>query len=400
MRSCNRWVYDWEYDSDEFIDLGAKTLRPVAALAKGLRTTSDSMSRIHGAMLRRDYRIQWSGFQWTALAAIVPAACASLPTAVAQSENPFVDSGLGWYVGGGVGLASLQPDSYCDCMTISEDNDVALNFYAGLDINERYAVELHYGKLGAPSVDFLGESVGSIDYQVAGLNGLLYLFNSQHTGVERPGFSAFVKAGGGVLINDSSLPYHQKHETQLWLGAGAEYGFKDGWAVRAEVNSYDTDARQVAATVVKRFGSSGDRLVKTAAVPTPVQSEPVATVVPEAPQPSQVAVELPTVFFAFDHSDLNPGARDKLDRLVTVMETAPTMKLRLEGHADALGSVNYNDRLSINRAESVRDYLVSKNIQSDRIELLGYGELKPAADNSTDAGRARNRRVEVHLFSV
>jgi len=363
MRSCNRWVYDWEYDSDEFIDLGAKTLRPVAALAKGLRTTSDSMSRIHGAMLRRDYRIQWSGFQWTALAAIVPAACASLPTAVAQSENPFVDSGLGWYVGGGVGLASLQPDSYCDCMTISEDNDVALNFYAGLDINERYAVELHYGKLGAPSVDFLGESVGSIDYQVAGLNGLLYLFNSQHTGVERPGFSAFVKAGGGVLINDSSLPYHQKHETQLWLGAG-------------------------------------DRLVKTAAVPTPVQSEPVATVVPEAPQPSQVAVELPTVFFAFDHSDLNPGARDKLDRLVTVMETAPTMKLRLEGHADALGSVNYNDRLSINRAESVRDYLVSKNIQSDRIELLGYGELKPAADNSTDAGRARNRRVEVHLFSV
>lgn len=414
MRSWNRWVYDWEFDSDEFIDLGLPTREKSAVKARRWLATTAGLSRLPGTQFNRVYRLQARNVQWTALAALVPVACTGLHTAVAQSEAPPLDTsvlnsnlsddeGTSWYVGGGIGLASLQPDSYCECLTLSEDSDVTFNLYAGLDISERYAVEFQYGKLGAPQVDFLGESVGSIDYQVAGLSGLLYLFNSQHTNTEREGLSAFLKAGAGIMRNDSSLPYHQKHESQFWLGAGAEYGFNDGWAVRAEVNSYDTDARQVAASVLKRFGQSSGGMVKTAAVPvpTPTQSEPVARLqIPEPPQDSMLAVELPTVFFAFDHDGLNAGAREKLDELVSVMETAPRMKLRLEGHADAVGSVNYNDKLSINRAESVRDYLVSKSIPSDRIELLGYGELKPAADNSTDAGRARNRRVEVHLLSA
>jgi len=70
--------------------------------------------------------------------------------------------------------------------------------------------------------------------------------------------------------------------------------------------------------------------------------------------------------------------------------------MRIEGHTDAVGNAVQNERLSELRAESVRDFLVSHGVDPEQLEAVGFGEQRPVADNSTPAGRARNRRVEIH----
>jgi outer membrane protein OmpA-like peptidoglycan-associated protein len=70
------------------------------------------------------------------------------------------------------------------------------------------------------------------------------------------------------------------------------------------------------------------------------------------------------------------------------------MRLRIEGHTDDVGADEFNQKLSQDRADSVRTYLVGKGIAEDRLEAVGYGETKPVQDNKTSAGRAANRRTE------
>ena len=75
----------------------------------------------------------------------------------------------------------------------------------------------------------------------------------------------------------------------------------------------------------------------------------------------------------------------------------PTMRVRIVGHTDSTGSDAINDPLSLDRAQSVRDYLVGRGVAASRIETLGRGKREPVADNASDSGRARNRRVEIFL---
>lgn len=383
------------------------TFQPEALLPDTLLQNNKARSAFSA---RRTY-----GLKWGAIAALLPAACTGIhivaqSAAVADHEPVGAANDTRWFIGAGVGLTTLQPDAFCDCLTLSDDNDTSFNLYAGIDISKRFAIEFQYADLGAPSVDFLGTPVGSIDYQVAGLSGLLYLFNSRSSGTSREGFSGYLKAGAGVLMNDSALPFRQEHDTQLWLGAGLEYGVGGGWSLRTEINSFDTDARQVSASLVKRFGSGSrrtrahepvpvDQPISLPRLPVPEPIEEVTEVVkdPLPSEPSMTAVQLPTVFFDFDRHELGAGEVDKLEQLATIMHSAPGLNLRIEGHADARGSFGYNENLSLMRAESVRDYLQQRDIERERIEILAYGEMQPAADNSTESGRARNRRVEVHL---
>ena len=82
------------------------------------------------------------------------------------------------------------------------------------------------------------------------------------------------------------------------------------------------------------------------------------------------------------------------------MQTAPQLRIKSVGHTDSTGSANLNQRLSVNRANSVLNYLASRGITSDRMTSEGRGFNDPIADNSTPEGRAQNRRVEVYLYAV
>lgn len=103
------------------------------------------------------------------------------------------------------------------------------------------------------------------------------------------------------------------------------------------------------------------------------------------------------VFFKFNKSTIMPASYPLLDEVAQVLRENPNIHIRIEGHTDDKGSNKSNLKLSKNRAASVRKYLEDKGIDPSRMESEGYGEERPIEDNKTDAGRAANRRVEIHI---
>jgi len=81
------------------------------------------------------------------------------------------------------------------------------------------------------------------------------------------------------------------------------------------------------------------------------------------------------------------------------MQDNPTVKIQIEGHTDNIGNASDNMKLSENRAKAVVNYLVSKNISITRLTAKGFGATKPIADNSTEEGRAQNRRTELKVVA-
>jgi peptidoglycan-associated lipoprotein len=112
----------------------------------------------------------------------------------------------------------------------------------------------------------------------------------------------------------------------------------------------------------------------------------------------RVAIMFEDVHFDFDRFNLRPEALAILDDAVTRLQANPELRVTIEGHCDSIGTVEYNLALGERRANSVRDYLVSRGIAPARLNTVSYGEERPIADNSTAAGRAMNRRA--HLAVV
>lgn len=103
------------------------------------------------------------------------------------------------------------------------------------------------------------------------------------------------------------------------------------------------------------------------------------------------------IFFNFDSSVLKEESYAPLDEALKVLKSFVNVSFVIEGHTDSIGPVTYNLNLSNERAKSVMNYFVSKGIPSSRISSIGYGEAKPIDTNETEAGKAKNRRVEIRL---
>ena len=115
-------------------------------------------------------------------------------------------------------------------------------------------------------------------------------------------------------------------------------------------------------------------------------------------QPTDVGtvVTLKNVFFDFDRSELKPESFVELNKLADYLKKN-AIRIEIGGHTDDQGSEEYNDRLSENRAKAVYDYLIQKGIPAERLQYKGYGMRLPVADNSTEEGRAANRRTEFKI---
>lgn len=103
------------------------------------------------------------------------------------------------------------------------------------------------------------------------------------------------------------------------------------------------------------------------------------------------------LLFAFDSFELSEDAKGILDKLIPVIEDVPDTKLKIIGHTDDIGGKSYNDNLSLNRAKSVASYLSAGGIDRNSIIEQGKGFSQPVADNTTEQGRAKNRRVEIFI---
>ena len=103
------------------------------------------------------------------------------------------------------------------------------------------------------------------------------------------------------------------------------------------------------------------------------------------------------ILFDFNKSSLRPEAKVQLDKFASEMSDMPETGITVYGHTDNVGSEAANKKISLQRAESVGNYLNSKGIAKSRITMSGLGYDQPIADNSTEVGRAQNRRVEIFI---
>jgi len=108
---------------------------------------------------------------------------------------------------------------------------------------------------------------------------------------------------------------------------------------------------------------------------------------------------LNNIFFDFNKSTLKQESYAELNRILPFFKRYPTAKIELAGHTDSVGSDAYNQDLSEDRADAVRQYLIRKGVDPSKIVSKGYGEQEPVATNDTDEGRQENRRVEFRILS-
>ena len=113
---------------------------------------------------------------------------------------------------------------------------------------------------------------------------------------------------------------------------------------------------------------------------------------------NQLKLNIPSdVSFDTGRSDIKPNLRPILDQFATGLSNQPNTEIRIVGHTDNTGPDSVNDPLSVQRAQATRQYLASRGVDPSRVVIAGRGERDPIADNSTEAGRAQNRRVEIFL---
>ncbi len=151
-------------------------------------------------------------------------------------------------------------------------------------------------------------------------------------------------------------------------------------------------AAQPAAPGVTDYSATNPEVIELEDITTALAVPRGSRIAPAAPP----TVRLP-IFFEFNSTVLQPDAEVLLDKVGAALASSQLEDYRfsIEGHTDSLGSRSYNARLSEERAEVVRTYLVEQGVPESRLGTVGHGEARPVASNGDEQGRQRNRRVEV-----
>jgi len=134
------------------------------------------------------------------------------------------------------------------------------------------------------------------------------------------------------------------------------------------------------------------------APPKPTPPPPTPTPAP-APAPAPKPAVFDTIYFDPNKTNINPTAAKALDRNGMILKQNPNIKVEIGGHTDGEGSEKANQMISEKRALSAKKYIQDKfNIPDSRLKVKGYGSTKPVADNKTQEGRSKNRRVEFKVI--
>jgi outer membrane protein OmpA-like peptidoglycan-associated protein len=170
----------------------------------------------------------------------------------------------------------------------------------------------------------------------------------------------------------------------------------DAQRAQAEASAAEAEAR---AERARQQQQAAEQSAQQAAQQTEQMRERLKQQLNQVLQTTETArgliVNMSDVLFDFNKYSLKPDAQVKLAKVSGILLAYPNLKLQVEGYTDNIGSDEYNQKLSEQRADAVRDFLASQGVAQDNISATGYGKSNPIADNSTNAGRAQNRRVQM-----
>ncbi|WP_461515867.1 OmpA family protein [Porticoccus sp.] len=293
---------------------------------------------------------------------------------VALSASVFAQEGL--YLGPSLGYYYLDSERVIS----GHDESGVLGLNLGYRFSNDWALEAGYG-----------HDVAGDDLEVAQINAYFWL------GEDNGGWRPYVVTGVSYYDRDGENNL-QKDEEYTWQ-AQAGLGLSK---MLSEQLEFRGDAR-LAHKVREGHGGINDGSVNFALnyyfnkPAAPIVEEPMEPRVPEmpaaAPETRTITVRL-NVEFEFDKAIVRAIYGDELQAVANAMKVHDDITLVLEGHTDSKGSDNYNQSLSERRAAAVKARIIEDyGIDPSRITTEGYGESRPIADNSTDEGRERNRRV-------
>jgi len=152
--------------------------------------------------------------------------------------------------------------------------------------------------------------------------------------------------------------------------------------------------------MVFAFGCGKGKKVEPTPVPEPVtQIEEPPPPPPPPAKPEVAPLQLVTIYFDYDKSDIRPDARDILAQNAKSLTEHPGAVIRVEGHCDERGTDEYNMALGERRANAARDYLVNYGIDAQKITTISYGESRPAVPGNSEDAWSRNRRDEFNIIS-
>ena len=338
-----------------------------------------------------------------------------------------------WYMGAGVGVskatidearirsALLASGSTAISSFTRDEKDRGFKVYLGKQLSRNFAFEAGYYDLGEFAFASSTVPAGSLN-GVAAFRGV----NLDVVGMlplsER--FSVFARAGlaytetktsfTGTRLNAITGPRRSEKKAGAKFGLGLEYKLSEALAMRAEVERYQVndavgnrgDVDMASLNLVYKFGRPAAQ---------PVYVAPPAPVVVEAPAPMPAPMPAPApapvpvsekvsiaseALFDFDKSVIKAEGRTALDGLLAQLKGMDTEVMVTVGHTDSVGSDQYNQALSMRRAEAVKAYIVSTGVDASRVYTEGKGESQPVADNNTAEGRAKNRRVTVEVVGT
>ena len=322
-----------------------------------------------------------------------------------------------FYGTAGLGFTHIDPEGESNGWRTNDDSDWGWKVAVGQHFKPHWFWELAYSDLGEAGLGNRNPALervtpnANIDYKVPSLMAGYWLREPHHR------VNAFVKVGASLIQNSASderIGYDEQSSMQLAFGLGVQYRpAESAWFARAELDSYDRDARYLGIQIGRYFGGSEREQVETPLPNLPPLDSDLDGVWDEADScpgtASRVRVDkngceviefgvLEGVTFDTGSAQLTAGAKSKLDEAIKTLGRAIGSQIEIRAYTDSVGQGEANLRLSEKRAESVRDYLIENGIPGETIKASGFGEQNPIATNSTPEGRRMNRRVELEVI--